>query len=494
MINEKRFSILSYPNNLVIGITMVAALFSFLYIGQKSIWLDEATSISIAKLPWEGFWERLSSRDLNQGLYYFLLRFWVILGESESVVRALSALFAIASIPVLYALAKRMFGVRAGLITSLLISVNAFFIEYAQEARGYSLVFFLVVLSSYLFVLVTENFSNKKMVCGYIAVSALAVYAHFFAALVLIAQTLSVPFLPSNKIRARQLLLTNLAIATLSIPIALFILTKDSGQISWIPKPSISLLKGLFTDLSGDAGQLGRITSFYLLACIISFTHALSTFFRTGRSIDTWRYAFISFWLIVPIGISFIFSFTKPVFINKYLIVSLPGLVLLAGVGVSLIEDKYCYFILLILLLFFSCRSVISDYYPKEKENYKDSASYVVTHAKRGDGILFYPKYIYKPFEYYLNRLNTPLDLLDRHYSSKLGHHRDTEDRYPDLTIPYLESLKYKYEQIWIILRHENNSEIGTVSRNIVNTVNTHFQLKQEKNYYNVRVLQFVKK
>lgn len=497
MVNEKGFSILSYPNNLVIGITVVASFFSLLYIGQKSIWLDEAYSIFIAKLQWGDFWAVLSAIELNQGLYYVLLKFWLIFGDSEFAIRALSALFSIASIPVLYALANRLFEVRAGLISVLLLSVNAFFIEYAQEARGYSLVFFLIVLSSYLFVRVTEDPSNKKMLCGYVSISALAGYAHFFGLLVLIAQTLSVLFLPSNKFRIRQLLFANLLIAALITPIVLFILFKDVGQLSWVPKPSFSLLTGLLRDLTGDAGHKGYIISFYLLPCVITLTHGLITLLRTGRSINTWRYAFIFFWLAVPIGLLYGFSFRKPVIVNRYLIVSLPGLVLLSGVGIALIKDKYCYTILIILLVVMSVRSTLAEYYPNEKENFRDSTSYVVSHAQRGDGILFYRGYTITPFEYYWKRLNPPRDLLDGVYPSKLGHYNYLEDskkNHPDPSVVYLESMKERYERIWVVLRYIS-PEKSYILRLILATLEEHYQLKQEKLYQReVRVLLFVRK
>ena len=496
IVNEKGFSILSYPNNIVIGITVIATFFSFLQIGQKSIWLDEAFSIFFAKLPWGDFWALLSAKELNQGLYYVLLKFWLIFGDSEFAVRDLSALFSIASIPVLFALANRLFGVRAGLISVLLLSVNAFFVEYAQETRGYSLVFFLVVLSSYFFVRVTEDSSNKKMFCGYVSISALAVYAHFFGVLVLIAQTLSVPFLPSNKYRTRQLLLANLLIVALLIPIVIFIIFKGNGNMSLIPKPSGSHLMELFMDLSGDAGHNRYLTSFYLLPCIVVSFHAFTTLFRTGRSIDTWRYVFIIFWLVVPIGIVYGFSFIKSMFLNRFFIVSLPGLMLLSGVGIALIKDKYFYLVLLVFLIVMSTRSTLAEYYPREKQNSRDSTYYVVSHAQRGDGILFYRGYTIIQFEYYWRRLNPPQDLLDSVYPLKLGNYNYLEDsieNHPDPSVLYLESLKNRYERIWVISGYISQKKITTL-RLILTTLEKHYQLRQEINYKDIHVLLYVKK
>ena len=121
------------PNYLVVGITFIASFFSFLHIGQKSMWFDEVHSVFFAGLPWSELWAVLSSMEANSELYYVLLKFWLVFGDSEFAVRALSALFAVASVPVLYGLARRLFGIRAGLVAIILLSVNAFFIEYAQR-------------------------------------------------------------------------------------------------------------------------------------------------------------------------------------------------------------------------------------------------------------------------------------------------------------------------------------------------------------------------
>lgn len=493
MDTENRLPVVRYSNVLVAGITIVAAFFSFLYIGNKSVWFDEAHSIFFSKMPWRDFWTVLSSKEANQGLYYIILKFWLVLGDGEFAIRALSALFAVASIPLLYALAKRLFGVRAGLTTIILFSVNAYFIKHAQEARAYSLVLFLVILSSYLFIRVIEDPANKKALYGYVFISAMAIYAHFFAALVLIAQAFSVPFLPSNKFRIRQFLFAVLLIAALITPIVYFIVTKDTGQISWIPEPSIYQLKRLFMDLSGDVGNRGYLTSVYLLPCAIAIFYAIVTLFKTRRSIDTWRYAFVIFWFGVPIFISFIFSFIKPIFLNKYLIVSMPGLVLLAGIGISLVKNKYFYPVLLASLIILSVTTIFKDYYPKQNENFRDSVSYIVSNAQRGDGIIIYYHYNIVPFEYYLNRFHRTGDLLDCAYPTKFGEYKYLEYK-SDLTDQYLNSLNTRYERIWVFIRKVGKLPgIDKENNFIVTTLSKNYKFKQEKKFRNLIVLLFEK-
>ena len=48
--------------------------------------------------------------------YYLLLRGWIHLGTAEWIVRSLSAICSIATLPLLYQLGVRLFGVRAGQI------------------------------------------------------------------------------------------------------------------------------------------------------------------------------------------------------------------------------------------------------------------------------------------------------------------------------------------------------------------------------------------
>jgi uncharacterized membrane protein len=489
MNDKKGFSLITYPNNLVVGITIVASFFSFFHIGQKSIWIDEGISVLLSKLPWRDFWAVLSSMELNMWFYSLLLKLWIFFGDSEYVIRSLSALFSIASIPVLYMLAMRLFGVHAGLITISLVSVNAFFIEYAQEARGYSLVYFLVVLSSYLFVRVTEDPGDKKTLYGYIIVSTLSVYSHLFAALILLAQALSVPFLPASKFRIRQLLFANLLIGVLLIPYAFLILTVGGEQISWVLKPSVSQLIDLLMDLSGDAGHVKYVTIVFLLPCSVTLVHAFVAFLRNKRSVDTWRYVFIILILVVPILVSYGVSFKKPVFLNRYLIVSLPGLIMLAGVGISLIKDKQFIVILLVLLMALLVRSTITQYYPKEKEeNNRAPVFYVFSQARQGDGILFYKGGAMISFEYYWEKLNPPPDLLDSVYPWKFGQYKYNVPP-PNLNVSFLESLKDHYERIWVVFRHED-----TDYRYIVTSIEKHYQIEQQKKYPAIHLYLYVKK
>src|SRR5579859_4149721 len=120
---------------------------------------DEAASWNLAKLPWHSFLQALWDFEGNMALYYLILRPWLHLGNSEVVVRGLSALFGIATIPVLYFLGSRLFNQRVGLLAAALLAVHAFHIRWSQEARSYAL---LVLLLTWSTLLLVSAFQAKR--------------------------------------------------------------------------------------------------------------------------------------------------------------------------------------------------------------------------------------------------------------------------------------------------------------------------------------------
>jgi mannosyltransferase len=139
------------------GILPLAAVLTLLFLGEKSIWLDEAFSVTIAQMEWPDFFYTLSHYEANGGFYYFLLHLWVNLGQSEFALRSLSVIFALGVVVMIYRLGVYLNGTRTGLVAALLATLNAFFILFAQEARGYMLALLLTTLSAYFFLHAIEK-------------------------------------------------------------------------------------------------------------------------------------------------------------------------------------------------------------------------------------------------------------------------------------------------------------------------------------------------
>ncbi len=127
-----------------VGVVLVVAAGVLLRFWTRSgLWLDEALTVDIARLPLHQIPDALK-HDGAPPLYYYVLHFWMLaFGQSNESVRALSGLVAVITLPVGW-LCGRRFGGRAVAWTMLVLLASApFAVYYATESRMYALVILL---------------------------------------------------------------------------------------------------------------------------------------------------------------------------------------------------------------------------------------------------------------------------------------------------------------------------------------------------------------
>ena len=127
-----------------VGVGLVVAAGLILRFWTRSgLWLDEALTVDIARLPLHEIPNALK-HDGAPPLYYYLLHFWIVLfGQSNVAVRSLSGVIAVLTLPVAWLCGKRLGG-RAVAWTMLVLLASApFAVYYATESRMYALVILL---------------------------------------------------------------------------------------------------------------------------------------------------------------------------------------------------------------------------------------------------------------------------------------------------------------------------------------------------------------
>ena len=130
-----------------VGVGLVIAAGLLLRFWTRSgLWLDEALTVDVARLPLHELPNALK-HDGAPPLYYVLLHFWMgLFGQSNDAVRALSGVFAVLTLPVGWLCGKR-FGGRAVAWTMVVLLASApFDVYYATESRMYALVILLTGL------------------------------------------------------------------------------------------------------------------------------------------------------------------------------------------------------------------------------------------------------------------------------------------------------------------------------------------------------------
>lgn len=464
-----------YIYGIVISVVVMASVLTTLFLGKKSIWLDEAISITLAKQDWTTFWFNLS-KNTNMDFYHLMLHWWVNIGQSEFVVRALSVIFALVTVPVTFALGSRLFGSSVGIIAALFLTVNPFFVQYAQEARAYSLVLMLVTLSSYFFVICIEQ-PSKKYWIAYIVSSVLAVYSHLFAVLVLLTHAASLAFLRRKDVQWRGFLISVVAITFMIIPFSIKIIARGKYGLDWIQQPDIDSLLRLFYNLVGRSQLLLKA---YIILCLIALILAIWTLATSKRSLETWRYFYILGWLIIPIVLVFSYSFYKPMFAPRYFIICLTPFVLFASIGLSNLQriSRWIFLVFICVMLIQSGNALVNWYTGYDKaggEDWRQVTSYVLSKVQKGDTIFFVPPDVSLPFDYYLHRLHSMDMIKDPIYNSSANHvkSRFQKRRWPEFDKSFLDELPAQYHRVWLVGMNltahqdtQNSLILGSLQRN----------------------------
>jgi uncharacterized membrane protein len=452
-------------------------------------------------MDWPDLWHTLSQYEANQSFYYFLLHLWMNLGQSEFVLRSLSVIFALGVVVMMYVFGTHLNGVRTGMTAALLITVNAFFITYAQEARSYMLALLLSTLSSYFFINAIEK-SGYKWWSAYVLCTALGVYTHLYVVFVLVAQYASIVFLPRRMVPWKSLIISGTVTVALLIPMVYFALTRDIGQIGWIWTPDFLDIVKLFNRLAGQGGPALLIV--YFLPSAAACIYFVRKYFEQRMTFQLWRYTFLLCWLILPVIISFLFSYVKPIFVQRYFIIVIPPLIFFAATGLNLIKKRWLMVGALAIIVSLSCLSLRDLYAGQMKEEYyiedynlKDDwrgvTNYIIDSARPDDAIVFYHPIIQVGYEYYHNRINAPDNVpaavyylavpgesLNLYYlPQKLSLGKSIPD--PDSSI--IDRLN-GYERVWLVLGYTFNKEKEQQSQMLQGFLQEKYDLTEEKDYY----------
>jgi 4-amino-4-deoxy-L-arabinose transferase-like glycosyltransferase len=303
----------------------------------------------------------------------------------------------------LYGVGVRLFGADVGFIASLLLAVNALFIQYAQETRAYALVLLFATSSSYLFLRALDNPSRKNW-AGYTVVGALSLYAHLFGVWVIASHFVSAMVSRSGFVGRKRRIISYACIALLGSPLLAAILATTGDQLFWLKPPSWGTLAGFFWAFTGYGEPV--LVILYLGVCCFALLSASAQQYRAGGPYIPWNFVFLCTWLFLPVLGTFLFSLlVKPLFHPRYLIISLPPLVLMAAAGVQRLRPTRLRLMTLLLLLALSGQSLWKLYTGAgrfQKENWRAAAEYVLDNTAGGDGVVFLAPYVRRPFEYYV--------------------------------------------------------------------------------------------
>jgi mannosyltransferase len=435
----------------ITALVAIAAPLCFHALAARPFDFDEGISVAIARLDWYNFARILWLREGNMSLYYLFLRGWLHFGDSEAFIRSLSAIFSVAAVPVLYFLGRTLFGRLTATIAAALLSVNAYAVRYSHEARSYALLLLLCLFSSLYFVRGVENPSSRNR-WTHILASALAIYAHFFAALLLIAQWLSLR-VPARHPASAKLRLSWRWIALFAAPVILFVATTGAGPVSWIRRPGAGDLWIFARDLAGAKGPWLAIA--YAVACAAAAI--LLTRKKNAMIIsEEWHGRFLVLWLFFPPLLILAISLVRPLFLPRYFLFCLPALLLLAAFAITRFRKILVSAIVLLPFLCLSLQGTASYYQGSSAERLEDwraGSHFLLTHSHPGDALLFHVAMSRMTYDYYHSLSGvSPSDPAVLY--PNLGERLTYRDFVVKPDYPRLEMALPHYNRVWLVLSH----------------------------------------
>jgi uncharacterized membrane protein len=315
----------------MVGSTLLAAALTIVNLADKSLWFDEAWAIGTIDRPvGDALW-RLAHWEVNMAPFNLALAGWWRLGQGETFLRLLPALCAIAAVPALFALGRRLFDAEVAAVAALLLAVHPLVVQWGQQLRAYSLVILLVILATTLLLRSVERPAATGPAVVYAVVAALATYAHFFGALVVLAHGLWL--LLGRPVPTRLIAVAGATYAVLVAPLGWFLVTRDGDPLYWVSGKTGSAIVEAASALGG--GSHWGVAA-YAIGGGVGLWGVLEAVRSSPWSVEhRWVRLLPALWLIVPIGLVVLSNLTvKPLLEGRFLIVVVPALVLLAAAGV----------------------------------------------------------------------------------------------------------------------------------------------------------------
>lgn len=387
-----------------------------------SLWHDESFSALLVQYNLNEMIKRIIL-DVHPPLYYLMLRAWsFIFTNSLFSIRMFSVLFGALSVIALYFFAERAFKNRKlAFITSTLLALSSFQIQYDIEARMYTLGAFFLIISSYFLIRALEE---KKWLWWILySLSAVAsIYTHYYAIFWILAQAIFFTGLiikqsginPLKWLKNKTFLMgkvSYLLSVILFLPwIGPFLSQlKQVSDAYWIPPMNIWSIPNTFLSMtigtSTDPSQFPH----FLIAIMIFVLCAVIFFFKSQMNQEKW---FIFLLLILPFLFSFLLSLKTSIYLDRYFIFALPFYIVFLSVVFFSIKKKHIkngVIVLAILGTAISFPTRWSFFKIEKRPGMAAAAQLINKEVEVGDKIFVGSSFVFFTFKYYNQTQIKPL-------------------------------------------------------------------------------------
>lgn len=240
------------PTALIWAITILGGVLRFVRFDVLGFWLDEGFTAMFARMTWaqifgfEGVYDSFS----HPPLYYATTKLFGLVVPEVAAGRLVSVVAGTLTLPVLYALARRITTERIALAAAMILAVSPLHLWYSREARMYTCTMLFVALSYWA---LAEFYMApaKKWAALYGVSVLLAMYYDYSAIYALVPQAAVLLVVVARHRREAKWLLAGLALAI-------------AAYLPWIPQ-WLSAINVLDTSRESYLGVQPDKVAFHLL-------------------------------------------------------------------------------------------------------------------------------------------------------------------------------------------------------------------------------------
>ena len=383
----------------MIFIVLIVGLLLRLISLNQSFWLDEATSgLVVRNFSFSQIVTRFAPGDFHPPLYYLILKAWgSFFGTSEIALRIPSVIFAIATIYVVYLIAKELFNKKTGLVASALLATSGLHVYYSQEARMYALVTLFVSVAVLSFVKTLKR--NKIGDWIVLSLSILfLVFTDYVAVFILPVIWLYVLLTKQNSTYWKKFITSHIILLVFIILwLPVFVKQFTSGinisttSPSWWKVLGLTSIKNIF--LIPVKFMLGRISFYnkFIYALVVAFSSFILLIPLTLSLKKYKKTLLVILWLFVPIIGSVVIGIKVSILSYFRLLFCLPAFYILIAFGLLSLKKKLwkpLFLIILFINLFSSGMYLFNQRF--QRENWRDLTFYIQAQSKWENSITIF--------------------------------------------------------------------------------------------------------
>jgi mannosyltransferase len=478
------------------GPALLALALSLIGITSRSFGFDEGATWAIATQAVAGHGLGAGiAHDGGNMLGFYALEHVLIsaLGDSVFVMRLPSVLAGGLTAGFVAAIGLRLFERRTAVLGAVLTAITLSIVYWNQTARGYAPMLAFTCVGMLAFVALAQPPATGGGAArrgwlpalGYAAAMVLAIYCSFVAVLVIPAQLVALIWRRHAWRRFAAALVT---LAVCAIPLAALAAARGSGQLFWVPRPDRQVEQQVLESLTGSGLQSTFHPTFlakpgiWLTVAAVLLGLLLCVRARRGpepervsEPLAGWGAVLVLCWAIVPPALVFVYSFvSQPLFQPRNLVTSVPAVALVLALGICDRRlPRAAAGAALVLAL--GIRLVpLALSYGVSPEPWDAATHAVLTAARPGDCVVFYPEDSHNPFQYY-ERTAKPAGAVVPRSALPVtgwGEVRSYVERYETLSPAREAALASSCTRLWLVSSHEGQSSGPARSRHNLGTFN----------------------